>query len=368
MPGIATLSTHQKTQLSLALLTLVVLALHALVLFRGNGGLMVQGKGNATVFSVRMLPAGGPAAAPPDEAPPTEDTPADIAPVASVQAGTSPAVSQTTPPTPAQRHSNGSNLGAGPSGANSGGASAEMLDHSVPLADGFDLDNRPIGAGRAQGNVDAAVRIPGPMRLIYKVQGLNQGIPITETAELRWSHDAKTYEARLTISRPRIGSRVQTSKGVLNAQGLEPVRYGDKTSSELATHFQRDKGKVIFSANSPEMPWHAGMQDPLSALIQLSALWSAAPGSYPQGAAIGIETVGTRTVEPWVFQVGALETVLLPGSAVQAVRLVREPVGPYGNRSEIWLAPSLGYLPVRIRTIQANGNVTDLQWSETLPP
>ena len=170
------------------------------------------------------------------------------------------------------------------------------------------------------------------------------------------------------MSRPGGSARVQTSRGLLSPQGLEPVRYGDKTGSELATHFQRDKNKVTFSANSPEAALHEGMQDPLSALMQLAALWTGAPGSYPQGSAIAVDTAGTRSVEPWVFLVGTIETLTLPGGAVQAVKLIREPVGTYGSRTEVWLAPALSHLPVRIRTTQANGNVSDLLWAETRAP
>ena len=366
MLRIATLSNRQNTQLSLAVLTVVVLALHALLLAQGKSSLMMQGNGDLRVFSVRMLPAGISAAPSLAEAPPTESTPPETSSdnaAATPSSSLSPAAQRST--TTAITNSN---LGAGPTGSNAGGASAEMLDHSVPLADGYDLDNRPISAGQAQGNLDLTVRVPAPVRLAYKVQVQNRGVPTTETAELSWRHDGKSYEAKLVVSHPRRGARVQTSRGQLSQRGLEPVRYGDKTGSELATHFQRDKGKITFSGNSLEAPLHEGMQDPLSVVMQLAALWSAEPDTYPQGSAIAIDTASTRSVEPWVFLVGALETLSLPGGVVQAMRLVREPVGPYGSRSEIWLAPGLDQMPVRIRTTLANGNVSDLLWSETLKP
>ena len=367
MLHLASFSNRQNTRLSLALLTLVVLALHALVLIQGKGGLMVQGQGNAAVFSVRMLPAGASTASAPEEELPAENTPPDLTTTTPVAPGMAAAQNQTRS-TPSGQPGGSGPSGAGSTGTSEGGVSAENMNHSVPLAEGFDLDNRPIDTGRAQGNIDAAVRIPPAALLKYTVQGQSGGSPIAETAELSWRHDGKSYDARLSVSRPRSASRVQTSRGLLGLQGLEPVRYGDKTGSELATHFQRDKNKVTFSANSPEAALHEGMQDPLSALIQLAALWTGAPGSYPQGSAIAIDTAGTRSVEPWVFLVGTMETLPLPGGMAQAIKVVREPVGPYGSRSEVWLAPALSHLPVRIRTTQANGNVSDLLWAETRAP
>jgi hypothetical protein len=35
---------------------------------------------------------------------------------------------------------------------------------------------------------------------------------------------------------------------------------------------------------------------------------------------------------------------------------------------EIWLAPALGYLPVRIRLTQDNGDYVDQQWRSSSAP
>ncbi|MGI9134182.1 MAG: DUF3108 domain-containing protein, partial [Rhodoferax sp.] len=163
-------------------------------------------------------------------------------------------------------------------------------------------------------------------------------------------------------------SRVQTSKGAMVTQGLEPLRFGDKVRSEVAAHFERAKGKVSFSANTPDAILHEGAQDQLSIFMQLAGMASADPGRLAPGTVLSIQAIGPRSAEQWVFVVGATETLDLPGGRLKTLRLVRDPNAEYDSRAELWLAPELDYLPVRIRLTQANGDFADQQWKSTERP
>ncbi len=196
-----------------------------------------------------------------------------------------------------------------------------------------------------------------------------KGFPYTVNGDLQWQQDGKNYTARLEVSHFLLGSRVQTSQGELGANGLEPLRFGDKARGpEVAAHFDRSKGKVIFSANTPDAPLQAGTQDQLSTFMQIASMVAAAPGSFPEGTVLPFESVGPRSVETWAFRIGPTEKLKLPGGEVSAIKFVREAVGDYGTRGEVWLAPSMGYMPVRIRLTEANGNFADQRWSETVVP
>jgi hypothetical protein len=48
--------------------------------------------------------------------------------------------------------------------------------------------------------------------------------------------------------------------------------------------------------------------------------------------------------------------------------LQRLPRKDYDQKAELWVAPALGYLPVRIKLTQANGDFADLQLSRSGPP
>jgi len=223
---------------------------------------------------------------------------------------------------------------------------------------------------KAQDTATAAPKIfvmPGSTRLKYNVTGGKDGLTYHARAELLWLHDGKTYDARMEVSAFMVGSRVRTSAGRVTAQGLAPTRFSDKSRTELAAHFDHDKGRVTFS-NGPEAPLLAGAQDQLSLFIQLGALLAGEPGKYPVGTSISTQTVGPRAAETWVVTVEREEKLELPGGDLATVKLVRTPRREYDQKAELWLAPSLSYLPVRLRITQPNGDYVDQQWRATEPP
>lgn len=206
---------------------------------------------------------------------------------------------------------------------------------------------------------------PPTTRLKYDVKGEIKGFPYHVNGDLQWSQDGKTYNARMEISHFLLGSRVQTSTGRLGAHGLEPTRFGDKVRSEVAAHFDYDKNKVTFSANTPDVPMLPGAQDQLSVMLQIAAMLAAEPKLFTPQSTLSFQAIGPRSAEAWVFNIGQTEKLVLPGGELSALRLWRDPIGEHDPRAEIWFAPDLGYLPVRIRLSQANGDVVDQQWKST---
>ncbi len=205
-------------------------------------------------------------------------------------------------------------------------------------------------------------------RLKYAIKGEIKGIPYFVNGELLWLQDGKAYSARMEVSHFLLGSRVQTSTGQLTEQGLMPIRFGDKVRSEVAAHFVYDKGQVIFSANTPDAPLLPGAQDQLSIILQLGAMLGAQPQAWTPGRSVSLQTVGPRSSDTWTFTLGETENLSLPGGDVRAVRLWRDPTGEYDPKVELWLAPDMAYLPVRIRLSQANGDFVEQQWRSTQAP
>lgn len=210
--------------------------------------------------------------------------------------------------------------------------------------------------------------IPGSVRLKYDIKGEVKGFPYFANGELLWLQDSKTYDARLEISHFLLGSRVQTSTGQLGRQGLEPTRFGDKVRSEVAAHFERTRGVVVFSANSPDAPLLPGAQDQLSVFMQLASMLGGNVGRFPAGTQLPFQAIGPRSAESWVFEVGATEMQTLPGGSISAVKLMRAPVSEHDARVEVWLAPEMAYMPVRIRLTQGSGDFVEQQWSSTQKP
>ncbi|MBC7621375.1 MAG: DUF3108 domain-containing protein [Candidatus Saccharibacteria bacterium] len=257
-----------------------------------------------------------------------------------------------------------------PANLSSAGATALIAGHDdIKFAQAVIPEPaNPAPARAASSKAVQSYSFPPPLHLKYTIRGEIKGFPAYLKGDLQWKQDGKSYDARLEISHFLLGSRVQTSRGELGSQGLEPVRFGDKRGPEVAAHFDRAKSKVTFSANSPDGALLPGTQDHLSVFMQLASMIGGAPASFPEGTAIPFEAVGPRSIETWVFKVGSLEKLALPGGSIAAVKLTRDAVGAYGTRGEVWLAPTIGYLPVRIRLTESNGDLMDLRWSETVAP
>ncbi|MBW8721811.1 MAG: DUF3108 domain-containing protein, partial [Polaromonas sp.] len=67
--------------------------------------------------------------------------------------------------------------------------------------------------------------------------------------------------------------------------------------------------------------------------------------------------------DTWTFRVEAEETLALPFGELATVKLARQPRREFDQKVEIWYAPSLGYLPVRNKITQSNGDFVDQQLS-----
>ena len=206
-----------------------------------------------------------------------------------------------------------------------------------------------------------ALTIPGSVRLKYAMTGRSKNLDYSASAELDWLQDGQTYDAKMVVSALFLGARSMTSSGRITADGLAPTRFLDKSRSERAAHFEAEKGKIIFSANTPDAPWSRGAQDRLSVFMQLGSLLAGDPASHPAGSTLSLYTVGPREADTWVFTVGAPETLSLPIGQMAAIKLTRKPQRDYDQTVEIWFAPGMDYLPVRSRITQQNGDFVDPQ-------
>ena len=209
-----------------------------------------------------------------------------------------------------------------------------------------------------------AISLPGSVRLQYKVIGLSKNLTYQASAELNWKTDGDKYDAMMKVSAFLVGSRSMSSVGKITGSGLAPTRFADKYKAELAAHFEADKGKIIFSANTPDAPWVDGVQDRVSVFLQLAGMLAANPAGFAPGSNITFLTIGPREADTWTFIIEAEETLDLMNAPMAALKLTRKPRKEFDQKVEIWFAPSLGYLPVRSRITQHGGDFIDQQLTE----
>jgi hypothetical protein len=294
----------------------------------------------------RPRPAVAPAPAPaPALSQPLPETPDPIAQVAIDSGATAPEPAASAPASPA------------PTAAAPGGGSGP--------ADGA------AGAGSAnQGQVvgSESLRIPGSVKLAFAVTGQQGASPMQGVfGDLVWLQDGSSYDARLSLKFLFRTIRSQHSTGRIGPTGIEPARFSESRKGEVASHFLRDQGQVMFSNNAPPVPLQPGAQDRLSVVMQLGGMLAGDPARYPAGSRIAVQTVGPRDAGVWVFNVEGEEQMSVPAGDYAVRKLTRSPRREFDDKIEIWLAPALGYLPVRMKQTQANGDFADMQLRESLP-
>ena len=231
----------------------------------------------------------------------------------------------------------------------------------------------PVGESPAAAAPLPSVQLPPNARLRYDVAAKVKGFSFAAGGQLNWSADGNRYEARLEVSAFLVGSIVQTSTGSVSPTGLAPDRFSDKRRSEKSADFDRTAQRIRFSSNGREDPLLAGTQDQVSISLQLGGLLNANP-QYTEGQVLSLPVSSTSSTETWRFDIGPETTVDLPAGPIVARLLTRQPRRSGDKKVQIWLAPALQNLPVRIRISESNGDFLDQSLEEmpvlaaSLPP
>ena len=354
----------------LAALTAAVVAVHLALL-----GLMPSGVGSspsplADRFITRTIVIAPPPAAQP--APRAAETrPMRPRPPAKPRPAAPAPSSAPRPDAAARADSQSKNVDQTPADTGAAEPSAPPGSVEAGSGEGAGPGQASAAGGRDNGgNMPGTVplQIPGSVRLAFAATAQQGAQPMQGVfGDLVWLQDGSHYDARLSLSFLFKTFRSQQSTGEIGPTGIEPLRFSDKRRTEVASHFVRDQNTVVFSNNSPSMPLLAGAQDRLSVVMQLGALMAGDPARYPPGSVIAVQTVGTTDAEIWTFAVAGEEQLTVQAGEFTVRRLTRNPRKPFDDKIELWLAPALGYLPVRIRQTQANEDFIDLQLREPVP-
>jgi hypothetical protein len=159
------------------------------------------------------------------------------------------------------------------------------------------------------------------------------------------------------------GTLIETSVGRVTAQGLSPIRYGDKRASkgERAVHFQREREVVSFSNRPQEVPLPVGVQDRLSLRYQLGLLLQATPSLQRPGSVIEVPVATPSGVDIWSIVVQKQEVLHTEAGDFSTIYMMRNKRAdkPYEPTLELWVAPDLSWLPIRVRIVDANGRALD---------
>lgn len=210
---------------------------------------------------------------------------------------------------------------------------------------------------------------PPSTRLTYRLSGNYRG-EVHGNARVQWVRQGARYQVHLDLAigpsfAPLITRRM-TSDGELGEQGLVPRRYDEATrlpfqqARRVTVQFAPEQVTLANGAMQAALP---GVQDAASQFVQMTWLFTTRPELLRAGNTVTMPLALPRRMDRWVYDVIGQEVLATPIGEIEAVHLKprlgeRRP----GNElsAEIWFAPTLQYLPVRIRIQQDADTYIDL--------
>lgn len=236
-------------------------------------------------------------------------------------------------------------------------AVASAAESAVPVQE--PVRSEPVAVAETPAPVATPPAPPSPPwpskgRVRYVVTYGEGGFIIGENIH-EWSVDGDHYSIRWTaeprgLAALRGRTRTQASEGTVTAEGLRPGEFRDQREGREAetAAFDWPAARVVFSGGRGDAALTAGAQDQVSVFYQLAWLAPRRSLDIPVATA---SRIGRSTFE-WLGE----EDVDINGGHMQALHL-RTRSG--GDTTEVWLAPSRGGLPVKIRYIDRKGDVFD---------
>jgi hypothetical protein len=335
-----------------ALLGVAVLAAHLAVLdwFAGELDYGSVLKPTVNPMFTRLLKAEAP---PPPPAPAVRTRVAPPAPAEGAVATTLPSPS-TPEPTPTQAV----DVAQGP---------GEAVPAEAPSPEPAPADTTAAAPPAAPASEPAAPGIPAldtwPLdtRLSYRLGGLFREGELYGDARVQWQRDGTSYQVRLDIDITPWVTMVMTSQGEVTEQGLAPRAYEEeRRGKRRAAQFgeraiQLENGKT---ALRPE-----GVQDTASQFVELAHRFATGREKLEVGGTVSFWMARPSAVDLWTYDIVARETLQTQNfGPVEAFHLKPRPIAnPRGNvHAEMWFAPSLQYLPVRIKVNMGEQAFVDL--------
>lgn len=205
---------------------------------------------------------------------------------------------------------------------------------------------------------------PPDTRLSYRVSGHFRG-PIQGSAWVEWQHaEDHRYQVRLEVDIGLVGLAM-TSQGLVTAQGLFPKAYEETTRTLMRRRVRSVllEDQSIRLMGGASVPRPQSVQDTASQFVELTHRFATGQSKLQAGESVGFSLARPGGVDAWTYDISDAQTLNTPIMGALTVHQLqpRRIDRPRGDiQVEIWFAPSLAYLPARIRIAQGDDNYLDL--------
>lgn len=252
-----------------------------------------------------------------------------------------------------------------------GSAASEPLAEPLPEAAQVASASASAPASAAESSTEPGPEWPLSTQLRYRLSGNYRG-EVTGEAEVQWLRQGARYQVHLEVLvgarfAPLIQRRM-SSDGLLGAAGISPHRYEEDTRMlmrerrRVALRFDRQARQLYLADGSPQ-PLPEGVQDAASQFVQLTWLFLTGREQLAPGRVVSMPLALPRRLYAWRYEVMGeelLDTPMGPVPAWHLRPLLDRELRAQDLKAEVWLAPSLQYLPLRLRIAQDEQTYLDL--------
>ncbi len=213
----------------------------------------------------------------------------------------------------------------------------------------------------ATGDPQALDSWPADTRLSYALSGRFRSGELFGDARVQWQRDGSAYQVRVEVDVTVWASLVLTSQGEVTPAGLAPRAYEEVRNGKPRA-VRLDRGTVLVEGGRV-LPRPEGVQDTASQFVELGHRFATGGAQLQAGQAVSFWMARPGGVDLWTYDVVGREVLQTPHlGALDTFHLRPRPIAnPRGNiTAEMWFAPGLQYLPVRIRVNMGDMAYVDL--------
>lgn len=189
---------------------------------------------------------------------------------------------------------------------------------------------------------------PRNTRLNYRLKGYYRG-DFYGNARVQWQRSEQRYQVQINVNVALLVDMRMTSQGRITPTRLWPEAYEEERRGKKRG--VRFGDQVLTLSNGQTVNRVPHLQDTASQFVQLAQDFSTGRMPLVVGGVVPVTLGRPGGVDDWMYDVVANETVSTTMGPVAAYHLKPRPLAnPRGTVSaEIWFAPTLQHLPVRIR-------------------
>lgn len=190
---------------------------------------------------------------------------------------------------------------------------------------------------------------PADTRVSYRLVGNYRG-EVNGRGRVQWQRLQDQYQVRVDVDVAVLLSFAVLSQGKVTATGLLPSAFEEiRPGGSRSVEFTEDKIRLH---DGTTVPRPDAVQDTASQFAELSHRFSSGQEKLEVGRNVQLWLARPGGVDLWTYDIVAKDLLDTPEMGkVEAFHIKPRPLAkPRGNiTAEMWFAPSLQYLPVKVR-------------------